>query len=252
MNFVFINHKGGIGKSTLSVNTAFRYAEKKRHLLLVDFDEQKNSLQLFSGYSWDGSSSCYKHNSGFVIVSTGVFPGIVSFTGDIIFDCPPSFHSSNVFIDFLSTQNINIDVWLIPVESRTSILGADTITHNIRSKYPSARIVFVMNRCSSNVLSQKDRLELVRYPGVELYNQVIPQASGGLTKFEQTGGTAVWNIYKGTQCSVRMRDFCDWIIGGCSSRQTFKNSENVDVSNDRNRSVFINTLPGRRRNYGEY
>jgi len=54
MKIAFINHKGGIGKTTLAVNTAFRSKELKRGLRLLDFDQQKNSMQLYSGYDWDG------------------------------------------------------------------------------------------------------------------------------------------------------------------------------------------------------
>ena len=56
MRIALINHKGGVGKTTLAVNIAFYYKEKGERLLLVDVDEQHNSLQLFSvGRSFVGA-----------------------------------------------------------------------------------------------------------------------------------------------------------------------------------------------------
>jgi len=51
MKLAIINHKGGVGKTMLAVNIAFRYVEKKKQLALVDFDDQRNAMQLFSGYA---------------------------------------------------------------------------------------------------------------------------------------------------------------------------------------------------------
>jgi cellulose biosynthesis protein BcsQ len=50
MKIAIINHKGGVGKTTLAVNIAFRYAEKRKQLALIDFDNQCNAMQLFSGF----------------------------------------------------------------------------------------------------------------------------------------------------------------------------------------------------------
>lgn len=79
----------------------------------------------------------------------------------------------------------------MPVESRSSIEGAMTVIDEIRRNYPNSRIVLVMNKCKTNSLAQGDRAEVARFQGVELYNQVIPEAKEGLTKYEQQGGKPV-------------------------------------------------------------
>ena len=58
MNIVFINHKGGVGKTTLAVNTAFCYQEfcnqgYDRKVLYIDYDSQFNGIDLVSGFDWN-------------------------------------------------------------------------------------------------------------------------------------------------------------------------------------------------------
>jgi len=50
MNVAIINHKGGVGKTFLAVHIAFYYSENYTKLVLVDFDGQRNAMQLYSGY----------------------------------------------------------------------------------------------------------------------------------------------------------------------------------------------------------
>jgi len=247
MNIVFINHKGGIGKTTLAVNTAFRYQEKKRKLLMVDFDEQSNAMQLFTGYACDGKSY-WQDDKNLVTISAGFFEGIQNWSGDVIFDCPPSYASGRFFIDFLVKNGIHIDLWIIPVESRSSMLGAGTIIGVIRSVYLNSRIVLVGNRVNSSDLTVNDRVEMARFPNVELYNQIIQRATE-TNKFEQIGGKPVWVFYKGQHWAIRMRDFADWVLSGAPSTGfTFVNDGNPPI--DMDRSAFINTKSTSRREYG--
>jgi cellulose biosynthesis protein BcsQ len=220
MKIAIINHKGGVGKTTIAVNTAFRYQEKKKRLLLVDTDLQHNSIQLISGYTWDGEDVIWYDSSGLITVTTGLVSGMRNYPDDVIFDCSPSFESSKIFIEYLQNEKINIDVFLVPVNSRMSIIGADTIIKNIKQKYSDIRIVLIPYNFENNILTEKDRAQLIQFPNVEVYSQVIPRHSKGLALFEQNGGKPIWKLYAGTRFAVQMRELSDWIRCGCTDEIT--------------------------------
>ena len=183
MKIAFINHKGGIGKTTLAVNTAFRSLELKRKLLLLDFDEQKNSMQLFSGYCWS-NEPMYNEDDYIWLVNGNVGRINCNWSefDNILFDCPPSYLSADSFMNFLQNHNLSVDLWVVPVESRTSISGATTVTSKIRQYYPNSRILIVLNRCASGEITQADRMEIARFPNIELSKIIIPASKTGLHK----------------------------------------------------------------------
>ena len=125
------------------------------------------------------------------------------------------------------------------------------MTQNIRYHFPDSRIVFVFNRCNNDEITQKDRTQVAKYPGIEVYDQVIPQSSAGsgLGLFEQKGGKPIWKFYPKYTVSLRMRDFCNWVVNGCIGH-TIKNNES-QVELDNYRTAFINTKSNKKRQYGE-
>jgi len=234
------------------VNTAFRSKELKQTCLLLDFDEQAHSMGLYSGYEWEENELQWSDGEGVTLAIGRTNANIQcnwSVFGNVLFDCPPSITSADNFIRFLQNHNLNIDVWVIPVESRTSIMGAGTISKVIKSAFPDTRVVLVGNRFNSSALTQSDRAEMARLPFVELYKQVIPQGQE-ITKFEQQGGKPVWEHYKGKQWTVRMRDFCEWLLRGASHRETFVNTENQTM--DKHREIFVTSKTSRKREYGKF
>ncbi|MEZ6150375.1 MAG: ParA family protein [Pirellulaceae bacterium] len=46
MIYAFLNQKGGVGKTTLSIHTAAELARKKRRVLLIDADPQASCPRL--------------------------------------------------------------------------------------------------------------------------------------------------------------------------------------------------------------
>jgi cellulose biosynthesis protein BcsQ len=46
---VFLNNKGGVGKTTLAFNTAVKFAEKGYKTVLIDLDTQYNISKLALG-----------------------------------------------------------------------------------------------------------------------------------------------------------------------------------------------------------
>lgn len=214
MRIAIVNHKGGVGKSSISVNIAFYYKESKKQLLLVDYDKQHNSIGLFSGYSWQGEE-VWRSSDGIISICTKLDATLMKYcSSDMLVDCPPSYESSEMFMNFLQKEGINIDVWLIPVNSRNSMLGADTMTRKIRAFFPNARVIWFQYMCENNIFSKNDREELLRADNVFVYDEPIPYKSG-FNAYEQEGGKPLWKFFKGTHFGVKVYDFCKFVYSGC-------------------------------------
>jgi len=165
----------------------------------------------------------------------------------------------------LKDAGIKIDIWHIPVESRTSIKGADTISRNIISAFPDSRLIMIPYKFSNNVLTQKDKAELVQYKGAELYDQIIPLYSSGLTEFEQNGERPVWEIYSRTSFATAFKEYCRWTYRGCPIETLNRNNKRVGggilgkAGKEFGKVVvkevwkkFIETSNNKKREYGEY
>lgn len=85
MIYAFINQKGGVGKTTLSIHTAAELTRRKRRVLLVDADPQGSAL------SW---SNC-RENPTFSVVGMAKstlhrdIDSIAADYDDVIIDGPP-------------------------------------------------------------------------------------------------------------------------------------------------------------------
>jgi len=250
----FINHKGGVGKTMLAVNTAFYYKECLYRVLVADVDQQYNSFQLLSGFTWNYEDTIWTDETGLITVASEKEPDYIqkwyrNHFGDIIFDCPPSYGSANDLIKYLTSLGINVDVWFVPLDIRTSIEGAGTMVKIIRHAEPDSRIVIVGNRINSSEHTINDRTEIARFSDVEVYNQIIPQADD-ISLFQQQGGKPVWEFYGKTQFAIQVREFARWIRFGAKSLHTFKNVTDQEV--DADRDIFIKTKVKARRKYGDY
>jgi len=260
-----VNHKGGTGKSTMASHICFYYREQRKKVLLVDLDGQHNAIDYVSGYTWDGEDIWYD-KLGLIAATTNFNSHFIrNYPGDIVFDCPPSIEANTNLIRMLKDSGIRIDVWHIPVESRTSIKGADTIRRNIISAFPDSRLIMVPYKFSNNVLTRKDKAELVQYRGAELYDQVIPLFSLGLTEFEQNGERPVWEIYSRTSFAIAFKEYCKWTCKGCPVETLNRNKKRVGggifgkASREIGKAVlmeitrkFIETSNNKKREYGEY
>jgi len=255
-----VNHKGGVGKTTLAVNIAFYYKENMKQLLLVDYDGQHNSMDLFSGYSWNGEEIWYDNTE--LIALTPVMDSrfIKNYPADVIFDCPPSIEANGDFIKYLYSTDIMIDIWLVPVEDRTSISGAATIHRNIKNIFPNARVIYVPYNVPNNNWTQRDRAEIMRYSDVEIYNQVIPRYSQGISQFRQEGGLPIWEFYKRTRFASAMKEFCYWVYNGCFESSsdkkrkhlgTFRLEDKIKRKIKSEQKQFIEMPSNRRRKYVE-
>jgi hypothetical protein len=119
---------------------------------------------------------------------------------DILFDCPPAFTDAGVFIKWLVEHSLEVDLWIIPIESRTNMMGAEFLISRIRKSFPSPRLVLVMNNCPGSSVTERDRAEAAKFPNVELYSQIIPRHSMGFRAFDQGGGSLFGIIIRVIRC----------------------------------------------------
>lgn len=207
MRVAIYNNKGGVGKSTLVCHTAFRAAELKRELLVVDADRQNNTMSWLSNHDWNGDES---FEMGSVVVTT---QDDERFTGITVIDAPPAFE----FVKEIS----KVDVWVIPVGGRFSVDGAINVIGQINKDSRNSRIVLVANMAEANTKFGKQELQQIRQLEVELFEMPIPRHD--CVRKAEMLGVAAWKVPYGIRSNTaqNLQYFSDWILRGCNKKGVY-------------------------------
>lgn len=131
----FFNHKGGCGKTTFTVHTAFLAEEWKVRTLLACLDRQGNSMGWVSNGDKAAKADAFYERSAYLsaVFTPLVMPDIEN-VDLLLADCPPE-------LDIALTVNPNL--WVVPVHARMSFEGFTTVMEDlIRSK---AEVLVVKN-----------------------------------------------------------------------------------------------------------
>lgn len=190
----FLNQKGGVGKTTLSVNVAASFARSGLRVLLIDVDPQGSALD------W---AAARQNDPLFPVVGLPR-PTVHKEVGQIgigydhiIVDGPPR------VTDLTRSVIMAVDVVLIPVQpSPYDVWAAEDIIRLLREGKvykDSLKSAFVINRKIANTVIGRDvREALAAYP-VPVFEATITQrvvfaeaAAQGLSvhEIEQTGPAA--------------------------------------------------------------
>lgn len=225
MRIAVINHKGGVGKTTIACSVAFLAKEKRVSYCLLDNDRQRNAMQWLSGHTWTGQQSSL-FISKEVLITTDVNIAVQS--NNLIIDCSPGYGQLD------SISKLDIDVYIIPVESRFSIGGAYEMTDKIFSINTNSRIILVMNKAKNSAVTQIDRIEIAKMEGIELWKYAIPEAGrgDGIRKSEQQG-IAPWRGNLVHNSGRRLKDLAGYILVGCPSVGTYKGVEKKIFAEER-------------------
>ena len=131
----FFNHKGGCGKTTFTVHTAFVAEEWRVRTILACLDRQGNSMGWVSKGDKAAKADAFYERSDYLsaVFSPLVMPDIEN-VDLVLADCPPEF-------DIALT--VNPTLWVVPVHGRQGFDGFTNVMEDlIRSR---AEILVVKN-----------------------------------------------------------------------------------------------------------
>ena len=207
MKIAIWNHKGGVGKTTITAHIGFRAIDKNQSLNVLDFDTQHNTMSWLSNHAYSGEP----FNKGNVDVSND--PNVLQSVKDCIIDCPPQYIQN---IDLLK----DVDVWLVPIDGRFSVDGCLGARDIIRNSSKDARIVVVVNKAIDTKHGRYERDEVVKL-NIELFKMVIPQHE--VVRRAEMMGVAAWDVPYGLRstASQNLQLLADWVLSGCLSKGVY-------------------------------
>jgi len=208
MKIAIYNNKGGVGKTSLTAHVGFRAMETKQSITVVDADKQSNAMDWLTGGDWDG-------NSTVEVGSLTITKDIRDIEADalVVIDCPPSFEVVQNYPD--------VDVWIIPVNGRFSVIGSMTVIDEIKAINPKARIVIIANMVDVSTKFGKAQLDEIKKIGVELYKLIIPRHD--IVGKAEIATQSAWSIPYGSRslAAQNLKLFAEWVLNGCKVRGVY-------------------------------
>lgn len=198
------NHKGGVGKSTLTSHIGFRAIERKVKIAVFDADRQSNTMSWLSGNEWDGED----FEIGSVVVSndSNILKEIQDYKF-IIVDCPPSYNI---------VDSISADIWIIPVDGRFATDGCMNVITEIRNNNSTSRVIVVNNRALIGKFGSAE-MKQISLLQAELFK--FPLQSQDVVRKAEMTGVPAWKVPYGSRSATaqNLQIFSDWVIDGCKS-----------------------------------
>lgn len=200
MNIAIYNHKGGVGKSTLTAHLGFYAIEHNIDVAVIDADRQNCSMSWLSKHEWSGDES-YKVGPVYVTNTDAEYDNKF-----IIYDTPPAF-------DVISNLSNRIDKWIVPVDGRFSVEGAMAVIDEISKLDIKSDIYLLVNKGLNNSFGRKERKEIEKL-NLNVFCLEIPQSD--VVRKAESYGVATWQVPYGMRAlaTQNLKVFCKWVYNG--------------------------------------
>ena len=208
MKIAVYNNKGGCGKTSLTVHVGFRAMETGQEITVVDADRQHNTMDWLTRGKWDGNATI---EIGSVKLTTDIRE--INGREIIIIDCPPAFEVVENYPD--------VDIWIVPVSGRFSVMGAMTVIDEIKAINSKARIVLVANMVDMHTKFGNAQLKEIKKLEIELFKLQIPRHD--IVGKAEMSTKAAWAVPYGSRSltSQNLLSFSEWVLSGCKSRGVY-------------------------------
>lgn len=206
----FYNNKGGCGKTTFTVHTAFVAEEWKIKTILACLDRQGNSLVWIAKGDKVAKADAFYEKSDHLsaVFSPLVMPDIEN-VDLVLADCPPE-------IEIALT--VNPTLWVVPVHGRQGFEGFSTVVEDLIAS--KAEVLVVKNTVGKGGPSAKRNLEdalasLKPSKNLSIYPDDIVD-SDTIVRAEDYCDAA-WRIpyAKKSHGAAGMRKLCEYILRRC-------------------------------------
>jgi len=205
MKIAVYNHKGGVGKSTLTSHLGFYAQEHNIDLTVVDADRQRCTMTWLSGHKWSGDDG-YSLGSVYVTYVDKLYT-----TNHVVYDCPPAF-------EVIGSLANRIDKWVIPVDGRFSVEGAMAVVDEIKKLGSTGEMYIVINKGLDNTFGKKERQEISKL-GIKVFCLELSQSD--VVRKAESYGLPVWKVPYGARSLVTQNIslFCKWVFDGFNIKQ---------------------------------
>lgn len=203
MRVAFFNNKGGVGKTTLSVNTACYASFAGLRVLFVGTDRQGDGFRFFArGKKRAEKSAVLKLTKNLsAIYHPMSVPKINSSVDLTIIDCPPSVQVASEYM---------VDVWIIILTSRFSFENSFNVFPALFKS--GAKIIFLLNRKGEGGLRITRKLEAAinEVPNLSYYSRGIEQHNA--FKRMESALLPVWCDQWGEKPGEDIREFSHYLL----------------------------------------